>query len=232
MKVRFMFDLISLSRVVGLAAVSAMSLSPLAAVAAESDASRGPYVEVFGGLSTLGDQNFDFSPTTGAKANGRLEAGRGWLGGAALGYQLNENIRVEAEMIYSRNQVKGATATGLAATNGGDYASLAMMGSALLDVANYETDFAVFKPYVGVGLGFIEEVDADLKGGVRTEFDQGGKLAYQIRGGVRWRYKSGAIAGIGLRYLKADSLLLKGPRGRVDAGYDPLSFNASIGWSF
>jgi opacity protein-like surface antigen len=232
MKVRSMSGLVPLTRVVCLLAAGTVTFSPLAAVAAESDASRRPYVEIFGGLSTLGDQNFDFTPTTGVKANGRLDAGRGWLGGAALGYQANENIRVEAEIIYSRNQVKGATATGLAATNDGDYASLAIMGSALLDVASYETDFAVFKPFVGVGLGFIQEVDADLKGGVSSEFDQGGKLAYQIRGGVRWRYESGVIAGIGLRYLKADNLLLKGPRGRVDAGYDPLSFNASIGWSF
>jgi opacity protein-like surface antigen len=206
--------------------------SPLSVVAAESDVSKGLYVEIFGGASTLGDQNFDFTPTAGAKANGRLDVGGGWLGGAAVGYQVNENIRVEAEIIYTRNSVKGASAAGLTGTNDGDYASLVLMGNALWDVARYETDFALFKPYVGVGLGMVEEVDADLKGGVRSEFSQSGKLAYQFRAGVRWRYESGVTAGLGLRYLKADKPSLKGPRGRIDAGYDPLSFTGSVGWSF
>ena len=227
-----MFDLIPLSRLLGLAAVGAVTLSPLAAEAAEGDASRGPYVEIFGGLSTLGDQKFDFTPTASAKANGRLDLGSGWLGGGALGYRVNESVRIEAEVFYSRNKVKGATAAGLTATNGGDYASVAIMGNALLDVARYETDFAVFKPYVGVGLGLIQEVDADLKGGVPAQFQQSGKLAYQLRGGVRWQYESGATAGIGIRYMKADKPVLTGPRGRVDSGYAPLSFTASIGWSF
>ena len=220
------------SRVFGLAVLGVATCFPLTVVAAESDASLGPYVEIFGGASTLGDQNFDFTPRAGAQANGRLDVGGGWLGGAAVGYQVNENVRVEAEIIYTRNSVKGASAAGLTATNDGDYASLVLMGNALWDVGRLETDFALFKPYVGVGLGMVEEVDSDLKGGVPSEFSQSGKLAYQFRAGVRWRYESGAIAGLGLRYLKADNPSLKGPRGRIDAGYDPLSFTGSIGWSF
>jgi opacity protein-like surface antigen len=223
---------IPFARVFGLIALGVAMCSPLSVVAAESDVSKGLYVEIFGGASTLGDQNFDFTPTAGAKANGRLDVGGGWLGGAAVGYQVNENIRVEAEIIYTRNSVKGASAAGLTGTNDGDYASLVLMGNALWDVARYETDFALFKPYVGVGLGMVEEVDADLKGGVRSEFSQSGKLAYQFRAGVRWRYESGVTAGLGLRYLKADKPSLKGPRGRIDAGYDPLSFTGSVGWSF
>jgi outer membrane protein W len=214
------------------AALAATMLTPLAAMAAESDTSPGVYVELFGGASMLGGQPLNLTPTVGARANGKVDIGGGWLGGGAVGYPITDNIRVEAEVAYRRNKVKSATATGLTAVNGGDYASLTLMGNALLDMGRFETDYAVFRPYVGAGVGFVEEIDIDLKGGASSEFDQGGLFAYQFLAGVRWRYGSGAIAGLGVRYLKADDPKMKGPRGLVRSSYDPLAITASVGWSF
>jgi len=213
-------------------ALASVAFFPLSAVAAESDAPRRVYVELFGGTSLLGDQRLDFTPTVGARANGKVELGSGWLGGGAVGYQVADSIRVEAEMAYRRNKAKRATATGLTTTSGGDYASLILMGNALLDVGRFKTGFAVFRPYIGAGVGFVEEIDIDLKGGAASEFDQGGLFAYQIRAGLRWQYESGAIAGLGVRYLKTDTPKMKGPRGRLDSGYDPLAITASVGWRF
>lgn len=209
-----------------------LALGVLVAVgsAASAEESRF-YVDLFGGLSLLGETDTDFEPSGGGRLRGKAELDPGWLGGGAFGIQLNDHFRAEAEMVYRRNSVKDVSTATFGGVDEGDYASLLLMANAYYEITELETSFAKFRPYVGIGLGFAEEIDADLSDGSNREYDSDG-FAYQFLAGVKWRYASGFTAGLGVRHTRAGRISLKGDDGDLDVDYNPWAFTMSVGYRF
>lgn len=85
------------------------------------------------------------------------DPGFGLLG--ALGGDLGEGLRLEAEVGYRQNDLKDISAFGISVPVNGDVSALSFMGNAFY---NFETETA-FSPFLGGGVGFAN-VEGDIEG--------------------------------------------------------------------
>jgi OOP family OmpA-OmpF porin len=147
------------------------------------------------GIYVQGNLGYSFAGTSDTTAvitledetetiSGDVDLDGAVMGSAAVGASLADGLRVEAELLYTKNDLSGSE----------DFEEVAV--SQLAVMANVLYDFAVggVSPYVGAGVGFgttnleIEEGDLDDSG-----------LAWQLRGGVS--FGEGVIWDIGYRYV-------------------------------
>jgi opacity protein-like surface antigen len=215
-------------------ALLCVSLAPSVALAqGKAMASESPwYVILNAGTSTMSDP----SVTLGS-ASGRLELGSGSSFGGAVGRRFGDSLRGELEISYRNNTVKGASVSGIdASQTDSDLAALFMMANVYYDFAPIQAGPARLRPYVGVGLGFAQEADADLRAqGAAAQFSGSG-AAWQLALGVNWNYGSRWIAGVGLRYTDAGRIDMSGAGAvagqTLDLRYRSVTASASIGYRF
>jgi opacity protein-like surface antigen len=156
----------------------------MAAFAALPAAAQELYAQGNLGVSLAGtaDVESDFEGLTGS---GDIDLENGWLASAALGSGFR-GVRVEAEVIYSNNDVD---------EDGFDDVSVEHLGL----LANVLYDFPVtgaFRPYVGAGAG-VGNTTVELDG---DDADDTG-LAWQLRAGATLGSEEGVMWDIGYRYL-------------------------------
>ena len=125
------------------------------------------YVTLDTGLSRTSDPNF---------AGGSFNTRQGPAFGGAIGRHLGQNWRVEAAMMYRNNPVKQVSSPGFDGRPGdADWASLIVTVNALYDFNAFKWGPAHVRPYLGVGIGRAQEVDADLtSGGAQREYSGSG----------------------------------------------------------
>jgi hypothetical protein len=184
------------------------------------------YATVDAGVSQAGDPAF---------AGGRLKTGVGQAFGGAVGRHLGSNWRVEAAVMYRSNKVKDVSSPGLdPKPSDGDLASLLLTLNAFYDFEAFKFGPANLRPYVGVGLGRAQEVDADLTAaGAAREFSGSGS-ARQLMAGVRWDYGSPWIADLGVSVVRTGDIRLA-PSGAGSASqlkYRTTSVVARLGYRF
>jgi len=210
------------------------SLAPCVALAqGNATASESPwYVILNAGTSTMSDPL-----VTLGSVSGRLELGPGSSFGGAVGRRFGDSLRGELEISYRNNTVKGASVSGIdPSQTDSDLAALFMMANFYYDFAPIQAGPARLRPYVGVGLGFAQEADADLRAqGAAAQFSGSG-AAWQVALGVNWNYGSRWIAGVGLRYTDAGRIDLSGAGAvagqTLDLRYRSVTASASIGYRF
>lgn len=210
------------------------ALAPSAAFAqrAASAADTPWYGVVTGGISSVDDPAVSLGG-----ASGRFETGSGTSFGGAVGRRFGESLRGELEIGYRSNAVKGASVRGIdASQSDGDLAALFFMANVYYDFAPIPAGPARFRPYVGLGLGFAQEVDTDLTvRGAAAQFSGSG-AAWQLALGVNWDYGSRWIAGVGLRYTDAGRIDMTGSGAvagqTLDLRYRAFTASASIGYRF
>lgn len=190
------------------------------------------YVILNAGTSTVSDP----AVTLGG-ATGRFDVGSGLQWGGAFGRRLGDSLRGELEISYRSNTLQGASVRGIDASQpDGDLAALFLMANLYYDFAPVPVGPARLRPYVGLGLGFAQEVDTDLAvRGAEAEFS-GSRLAWQLALGVNWDYGSRWIAGVGLRYTDAGRVDMSGSgvvSGQtLDLRYRALTASVSLGYRF
>lgn len=219
----------------GVLTAGGLALADPAAAQGSTD-NRPWYLTLNGGWSGIRDSSATLLPPGGTSTSGKLKLGSGNLFGGSIGYRINPSWRVEGELAYRSNSVKSTTVPGLDTTqNDGDLASLALMVNGLYDFEGWRTSFARFRPYVGAGLGWAQEIDTDLTiGGVKREFS-GDRFAYQLLAGVNWYYRSGWFAGARLKWFDAGSVNLDATLsslGKLKVDYSGLSAELSLGYRF
>lgn len=212
-----------------------LALADPAAAQGSTDDSRW-YLTLNGGWSGVRDASAMLQPPTGTSTSGELKLGSGYLYGGSIAYRIDPSWRVEGELNYRGNSVDSTTIPGLdAKQNDGDLASLAFMVNGLYDFEGWQTSFARFRPFVGAGLGWAQEIDTDLTiGGVEREFS-GNRFAYQLLAGVNWYYRSGWFAGARLKWFDAGSVDLDATLsslGKLKVDYSGLSAELSLGYRF
>lgn len=207
----------------GIVAVAAFAMMPLAAAA-----DRGLSFTLLGGTSQISDPS-----TTFGAARGRLALGGGSAYGGSLGWRFAPSWRVEGEVVYRNNDVERTSVAGLDPNPGdADYASVALMANLLWDVGRWSVGPATLRPYVGVGIGRLQELDTDLKiGGQPVEFSGSGS-AHQFLAGLEWDYRSRWTAGVGLRKVDAGRVTLKGPQGSVTVDHGGWGAELRLGYRF
>lgn len=190
---------------------------------------EGPFVKLQGGLNFALDSDFDGSDSSSfPSGDASLDAGP--YVGLAGGYRFNRNMAAELEYAYRSNDIDKVESSGSTFIDEGDLASVAIMASGY-----YYFDFAqTWSPYLGLGIGFIQEIDGDLK--FINGNDQGDLedevFAWQAMIGVEvplddsWRFY-----GEG-RFMSAPGPEISNSRGSYDVDYENLSLIVGIGYQF
>jgi outer membrane protein W len=92
------------------------------------------------------------------------------------------------------------------------------------------------RPYLGAGLGYVQEIDIDLEsGGVERSYNQDGEFAYQLMAGITYPITEAIDLDAGLRYVRAESINFERESGdgelrKVD--YDPILFTIGLSYKF
>jgi opacity protein-like surface antigen len=190
---------------------------------------EGPYTRLLGGLNFTTDSDF-----TGSNADfpsGEASLASGAMIGLGGGYRFNRNFAAELEYAYRSNdidKVKGAG--GATISDGGDLASVAIMANGL-----YYFDFADnWSPYVGLGFGFLQEIDSDVQlVGRNSQKDLEDQVfAWQAMAGAevpiddKWRVYGES------RFMSAPSPDLGNSNGSYSVDYNNISLIFGIGYQF
>jgi OOP family OmpA-OmpF porin len=170
-------------------------------------------------------QTFDgaFDPS-GASADGEYSAGL--VSGGAVGYDFDPSWSVEADWTYRSGEIDSIGAGG-AVANGGDYASVAVTANVIYSFASD----GPWRPYVGAGAGFVQEIDADLEPS-GSEVSDRGALAYQLLGGVGYRATDALEITLEGRYLGTSGVELEGSGQSFEADYDHFGVLLGLRWLF
>ncbi len=203
-----------------LAALALLGLSACSSTSTPRGDS-GLYARANLGYGATLDGAFD---PAGASAEGEYSAGL--VSGAALGYEFDSNWSVEADWTYRSGEID-SIGSGGAVASGGDYASVAVTANV---VYSFEQQ-GPWRPYVGAGVGVLEEIDADLEpsGG---EVSDSGALAYQLFAGVGWRATDALEVTLEGRYLGTSGVELEGGGQSFEADYDHLGVLLGLRWLF
>lgn len=216
-------------KAITLSALSALMLTMAAAPSAAQSWTDGIYIRLFGGGSFLRDDTATLSGT----GSGSVSFDPGFAWGGAFGYEVTRNISAELELAYRSGNVSsfGNPALG----TGGDYASLAVMANVTYQLDGWTVGLGHrLRPFAGVGLGVIEEIDFDLTGGAGPrEFSDSGRLALQVRGGLNWELTRNWVVSSEVRYFSAGTPKLSGQGGRtLEAGYASVDVILGLAYRF
>lgn len=214
----------------GLLAGMLFTLGLAGPAAADSTDYTGPYAKLLGGLNFALDSDYDGSSPS-SFPSGEASFTTGALVGLAGGYRLNRNFAGELEYVYRSNdidKVKGTGGTTIA--DGGDLASVAIMANGYYYFGFAET----WSPYIGLGLGFLQEIDSDveLTGAADQKDLEDEVFAWQAMVGAEvpmtetWRFY-----GEG-RFMAAPGPSLSNGNGSYDVDYKNLSLIVGVGYQF
>jgi len=187
------------------------------------------YVKAFGGLNFLRDAELESSGTS-PLPEGDASFDNGMNVGLAVGYKLIEELAFELEYSYRSNDInKIKNESGNFATSG-DLASVAIMANALY----YPKLSKSFFPYFGGGIGFLQEIDSDVKFSNNQDVTdlEDSTLALQLIAGIEIPIlESVTVFGEG-RYLAAPGPDLSNGNQGYDLDYNSFSTNVGLKYSF
>lgn len=218
-----------------LAALAALLVFPNAQTASAKDSLFGAYVELFAGLSAPRNNDISLrSDVTSLIGPSVLNVSQntGFLGGAALGFEIFENIRTEVEVSYQRNGFSDFSASGALAGQPFDedatFQTTTVFGNVWFDL-----DFlgaGRIKPYFGggVGLGVIDANLFENIGSIQDVDIDGAVFAYQLGAGVNFDISRRINLGVGYRFrgfASTETRLFSPPFGTSLDGISPSSHN-------
>lgn len=157
------------------------------------------------GLSNLSDLSVTADNVAGATGETQIALDSGFAAGLGVGYQYNDNLAVEIAWEFRSNDSVVSLSNGVEFQDG-NYAS----NTFFLNGLYYFDSSSKWRPYVGAGLAWIQEIDIDLEA-------QGQELSYSADGDVGFQ----AFAGLG--YELSDRLELSGELRYLDIGDFDLS---------
>ena len=210
-----------------IAVLSSTTLLPMQSYAEGGEFYLKPTV----GLSSLSDQSSITTGVGAADGSADISVDSGFAAGLAWGYRYTNNFAAEIAWEYRSNDSQVALADG-SVFEEGNYASNAFY---LNGYYFPETD-KVWQPYIGIGVGFFEEVDIDLEsGGVERSFSGDGETSLQFMLGVEYPISPKLDVSAELRYSSATDLSLSGEGidGQFEGlDYDPLTVQIGLKYRF
>ncbi len=190
------------------------------------------YATAIVGVGFLGSQNLNYRDgTIDSSVTGDFDAS--FNGGGTVGYRVNDQWRVEGELLYRRNDMNDVTLAGIGVSTEGDYASLTVGLSALYDFRPFDSDR--LSAYVGAGIAFVQEIDIDFEvGGSEVSFETD-EVGLQVQVGGRYALTDALYIDAGIRYMTLSDVKMLFPADTsriVEADYAPLSATVGLGWRF
>lgn len=177
-----------------LIAVCAMLLS----ISSIAYSAEGPYVSGNVGLAIPSDSDMTDPALPGITLD--IESELGFVLGVAAGYDFGNNIRVEGEIAYQKNDLDKASLLGVEADLTGDTTSLALLLNGYYDFMNE----SAFTPFVSAGAGFakVEINDFNIPGsGLPDASEDDTVFAYQVGVGVGYAVNETVTIDVKYRYF-------------------------------
>lgn len=191
------------------------------------------YLKPHAALSIVQDNDFGQSGIAAAGATGDGSYGSGFSTGLALGYRYGNGLSAEIDWEYRRNDNDAVTFSDGTRFTDGDIASNTFY---LNGYYTFAEALGRVRPYVGAGIGWIQEIDLDLEtGGVETSYSGDGDIAWQLMAGVEtplarnWRLQGE------VRYTRVAGVDLEqeGGAGRItDLDYDAWTVGVGVIYDF
>lgn len=193
-------------------------------------AESGWYVKPYTGYSSLSDTSGDRLDAVSQPVD--VDLSGGFLAGLGVGYQYCNNWAAEIAWEYRSNDSETSYADGTRFDDG-NYASniFYLNGYYLFEPRGN------WQPYLGAGIGWVQEIDIDLEGlGPEQSFSGDGDVALQFMGGVHYKFSDRWLINGELRYSRISGVDLEAEAGAVgsieDLDYDPLSISIGLTYRF
>jgi len=183
------------------------------------------YLKPYAGISYMNDVT-----RTDNAVNTEIELDKGMALGAAFGYQFNTNVALELAWEYRSNDSE--TRVGNTFFPEGNYASNIVYVNSIYTFDGFEK----WRPYLGLGLGWIQEIDLDLEqNGIEQSLSNSGNLAYQGFVGVEYHWSAAWSFHTELRHAGAKSGTLENELSKERFGslnYKPFTWQVGAKYRF
>ena len=161
-----------------------------------------------------------------------VDVSSGFFSGLGVGYRYNSNLSVEFSWEYRSNDSETTLADGTL-FDAGNYASSTFY---LNGYYHFENDKR-WTPYLGLGMGWLQEIDIDLEGnGPEQSYSGDGEIGFQAMLGLEYDLSENWTMNTELRYARFSSIDLEGEDGALgrinDLDYDPLTLGLGFSYYF
>lgn len=205
-------------------------LASASTVSTVSHAEGQFYLKPYFGVSALSDKNAETNGIGAQNGTADIQVDSGFVSGVGFGYRYNPNVAAEIAWEYRTNNSETTLADGSVFSEG-DYASNILY----LNGYYFSNARGNWTPYVGAGIGWIQEIDLDFESnGVEQSFSGDGDIAFQFMAGVEYGLSENSRLNAELRYSNA-SVDLEGENATgsfSDLDYDPLSLQLGLSFYF
>jgi opacity protein-like surface antigen len=183
------------------------------------------YVSLFAGISDLRDLESQ-------AGFGSINADSGEAFGIALGRRNGRNLRTEAEFTYRQNDIDGMLPT--LQPFSGSLNSYSGMANAYWEFIDVPT--GCFKPYIGVGIGFVgvdvEATDQLGRNLIPSSTDNDTSFAFQYMAGVNYKAYRNVDLFAEYRFFEADSFRINAPGLADSFNYETDNVLFGFRWKF
>lgn len=189
------------------------------------------YLRAHSGLSQLSDSQGQTQGIGTMDGEAKVELDSGFLAGMAVGYRYGPNWAAELAWEYRSNDSKVTLADGTTFGDG-NYASNIFFINGLYHFTTIDS----LEPYVGAGLGWIQEIDIDLEdSNNEISYSDDGNIGLQLYAGVNYLLNEDWSINTELRYADFPDNDLKGEDtlGNINSlEYNPLTFQFGVSYRF
>jgi outer membrane autotransporter protein len=206
-----------------------LALAPDTVLAEET---RGWLVRGYAGYSNLSDQDADSFGIGAGESSGDVELDGGYAAGLGLAYRYNDRWSAELAWEFRSHDSEVDLDNG-ERYDDGNYASSTFWLNGFYHLARRGR----WQPYIGAGVGYIEEIDIDLdrSGESERSFSDDGDVAWQAFAGVDYELNERWDLQAEVRYSYLDDVNLdeEGGSGRLSGlDYDPVTFQLGVVYRF
>ncbi len=192
---------------------------------------RGYYATIYTQASQLGSTSFDAidSGVTGFGSGLTAKFDTGFGFGGDIGFRYGNGWAAEVEWNYRRHDLKSLSGS-TPAVNDGDFASNIIFINGL---RRFPGAPGSWTPYVGAGIGWVQEIDLDLNSGsTERAWSKQGKIGLQLIAGAEMPMTKDWKLTADVRMLRLGSVELpaeEGVTGRLSKpDYNPVSIQIGL----
>jgi len=185
------------------------------------------YLKPYAGFIGIEDMSLQLVKNN-QTTNIEVDNGFGFTTGISLGYNFTENITAEVGWEYKRNDI---TIENNSVKSSGDYASNFIY---LNGIYNFSTN-SRFKPYLGLGLSLIQEIDLDFGDGNNTSFSESGNVGFQGIIGLDFNFSQKWALNWEAKYVAFSEFDMKNEANNDQLNnlkYNPFIFNVGIKYRY
>jgi opacity protein-like surface antigen len=185
---------------------------------------KGFYGTLYGQYSRIGSSTFSESGALGAGSGLHAEFGAGFGWGGDFGWRYGNGWAAEIEWNYRSHSLDTLRAGNTTLARDGDFASNIFLINGLRRFPSG----GAWTPYLGAGIGWVEEIDIDIKpssGGATRGYSKGSEFAYQLIAGVEYALSPQWRLTADTRWLRVGSVRLDNEVANAGGTVGPLTYN-------